>query len=204
MASTLELVLLYLVAAVAGVVVCRTLKLPPMLGYLAVGVIIGPHALALAKDSASVEYLGEFGVVFLMFVIGLEFNLPKLHSMRKLVFGLGLSQVALTIIAAVAGNSKRKVPKKATRPCHAGDGCTPVNANIHSLTGASSSAKAKLHSAIAISQTAYQRSGRRLFSARRPRLRAPSAKPPKNAATTASKAAASCPSHKAHCCVQTI
>ena len=105
MASTLELVLLYLVAAVAGVVVCRTLKLPPMLGYLAVGVLIGPHALALAKDSTSVEYLAEFGVVFLMFVIGLEFNLPKLHSMRKLVFGLGLSQVALTIIAAVAGNA---------------------------------------------------------------------------------------------------
>ncbi len=105
MASTLELVLLYLVAAVAGVVVCRTLRLPPMLGYLAVGVLIGPHALALAKDSTSVEYLAEFGVVFLMFVIGLEFNLPKLHSMRKLVFGLGLSQVALTIIAAVAGNA---------------------------------------------------------------------------------------------------
>ncbi len=105
MASTLELVLLYLVAAVAGVVVCRSLKLPPMLGYLAVGVLIGPHALALSKDSAGVEYLAEFGVVFLMFVIGLEFNLPKLHSMRKLVFGLGLSQVALTILAAVVGNA---------------------------------------------------------------------------------------------------
>ena len=105
MASTLELILLYLVAAVAGVVVCRTLKLPPMLGYLAVGVLIGPHALALAKDSSAVEYLAEFGVVFLMFVIGLEFNLPKLHSMRKLVFGLGLSQVALTIVAAVLGNA---------------------------------------------------------------------------------------------------
>jgi monovalent cation:H+ antiporter-2, CPA2 family len=105
MASTLELVLLYLVAAVAGVVVCRSLKLPPMLGYLAVGVLIGPHALALAKDSSAVEYLAEFGVVFLMFVIGLEFNLPKLHSMRKLVFGLGLSQVALTILTAVVGNA---------------------------------------------------------------------------------------------------
>ncbi len=105
MASTLELVLLYLVAAVAGVVVCRSLKLPPMLGYLAVGVLIGPNALALAKDSASVRYLAEFGVVFLMFVIGLEFNLPRLRSMRHLVFGLGLSQVALTILCAVAGNA---------------------------------------------------------------------------------------------------
>jgi CPA2 family monovalent cation:H+ antiporter-2 len=104
MASTLELVLLYLVAAVAGVVVCRSLKLPPMLGYLAVGVLIGPNALALAKDSAGVAYLAEFGVVFLMFVIGLEFNLPKLKSMRTLVFGLGFSQVAVTILAALLGN----------------------------------------------------------------------------------------------------
>jgi CPA2 family monovalent cation:H+ antiporter-2 len=46
-----------------------------MLGYLSVGVLIGPNALALAQDSASVRHLGEFGVVFLMFVIGLEFNL---------------------------------------------------------------------------------------------------------------------------------
>jgi len=105
MASTLELVLLYLVAAVAGVVACRLARLPPMLGYLAVGVLIGPNAMALAKDSAGVRYLAEFGVVFLMFVIGLEFNLPKLNSMRKLVFGLGLSQVALTMLAASAGNA---------------------------------------------------------------------------------------------------
>jgi CPA2 family monovalent cation:H+ antiporter-2 len=104
MASTLELVLLYLVAAVAGVTLFRSLKLPPMLGYLVVGVLIGPNALALAKDSEGVRYLAEFGVVFLMFVLGLEFNLPKLRSMRTLVFGLGLSQVGLTVIGAVAGH----------------------------------------------------------------------------------------------------
>jgi CPA2 family monovalent cation:H+ antiporter-2 len=104
MASTLELALLYLVAAVAGVVLCRLARLPPMLGYLVVGVVIGPNAMALAKDSAGVRYLAEFGVVFLMFVIGLEFNLPKLKSMRSLVFGLGLAQVLLTIIGTVAGH----------------------------------------------------------------------------------------------------
>ncbi len=104
MASTLELVLLYLIAAVLGVVACRSLKLPPMLGYLVVGVLIGPNALALAKDTAGVKYLAEFGVVFLMFVIGLEFNLPKLRSMRTLVFGLGLSQVALTMLATMVGH----------------------------------------------------------------------------------------------------
>lgn len=104
MATTLELVLLYLIAAVAGVVVCRLMKLPPMLGFLAVGVLIGPNALALAKDSAGIQSLAEFGVVFLMFVIGLEFNLPKLKSMRRLVFGLGLAQVGLTITGTVAGH----------------------------------------------------------------------------------------------------
>ena len=105
MASTLELVLLYLVAAVLGVVVCRSLKLPPMLGYLVVGVLIGPNALALAKDTAGVTYLAEFGVVFLMFVIGLEFNLPKLRSMRALVFGLGMSQVVLTMMGTLLGHA---------------------------------------------------------------------------------------------------
>ncbi|HEV6964264.1 cation:proton antiporter [Roseateles sp.] len=102
--TSLDLALLYLVAAVFGVVVCRLLKLPPMLGYLAVGVLIGPNALAFAHDSASVRYLAEFGVVFLMFAIGLEFNLPKLRALRTAVFGLGLAQVVLTVAGAVAGN----------------------------------------------------------------------------------------------------
>ena len=75
-----------------------------MLGYLAVGVVIGPNALALAKNADGVRHLGEFGVVFLMFVIGLEFNLPKLRSMRNHVFGLGLFQVALTMLVTTAAS----------------------------------------------------------------------------------------------------
>ena len=102
--SALELTLLYLLAAVLGVTLFRWLKLPPMLGYLAVGVVIGPHALALSKNAEGVRHLGEFGVVFLMFVIGLEFNLPKLRSMRRHVFGLGLLQVVLTIVLATVGS----------------------------------------------------------------------------------------------------
>ena len=98
--NALELTLVYLMAAVLGVVACRSLKLPPMLGYLAVGVVIGPNALALAKSSDGVRHLGEFGVVFLMFVIGLEFNLAKLRAMRGHVFGLGLLQVAVTMLVA--------------------------------------------------------------------------------------------------------
>jgi CPA2 family monovalent cation:H+ antiporter-2 len=102
--TALELTLLYLLAAVLGVVACRSLKLPPMLGYLVVGVVIGPNALALAKNSDGVRHLGEFGVVFLMFVIGLEFNLPKLRSMRRHVFGLGMLQVVSTMVLATLGS----------------------------------------------------------------------------------------------------
>ncbi len=102
--TSLDLALLYLLAAVLGVVAFRLMKLPAMLGYLLVGIVIGPNALALARDSAGIRYLAEFGVVFLMFVIGLEFNLPKLRSMRHLVFGLGLGQVVLTILGASLGN----------------------------------------------------------------------------------------------------
>ena len=89
--TTLGLTLIYLLAAVLGVVVCRSLKLPPVLAYLTAGVVLGPNALALANHSTSntIHHLAEFGVVFLMFVIGLEFNLPKLRSMRRHVFVLG-------------------------------------------------------------------------------------------------------------------
>ena len=101
MPSVLQLTLILLASAVAGVVIFRYFGLPPILGYLAIGVLIGPKALALANDSATVKYLAEFGVVFLMFSIGLEFNLHKLRAMRSIVFGLGSSQVVLTMLLAV-------------------------------------------------------------------------------------------------------
>ena len=101
MPSVLQLTLILLASGVAGVVIFRYFGLPPILGYLAIGVLIGPHALGLANDSAIVKYLAEFGVVFLMFSIGLEFNLHKLRAMRTIVFGLGGSQVLLTILLAV-------------------------------------------------------------------------------------------------------
>ncbi len=100
--TSLELTLLYLFAAVLGVIVCRTFKLPPMLGYLAVGVVVGPNMLALAKNTQGIQHLAEFGIVFLMFSIGLEFNLPKLRTMRRHVFGLGLLQVVCTMLAVTA------------------------------------------------------------------------------------------------------
>ncbi|WP_373990202.1 cation:proton antiporter [Duganella sp. BuS-21] len=99
--SPLELTLLLLGSAVLGVVAFRMMHLPPMLGYLAVGILIGPHALGLAEQSETTHGLAEFGVVFLMFSIGLEFSLPKLKAMSRIVFGLGMAQVVLTIVATM-------------------------------------------------------------------------------------------------------
>ncbi|MDE2287810.1 MAG: monovalent cation:proton antiporter-2 (CPA2) family protein [Burkholderiales bacterium] len=101
MISPLELTLILLLAAALGVVLFRFLRLPPTLGYLVVGVIIGPHAFGVVGDSERMQYLAEFGVVFLMFSIGIEFSLPKLKAMRRVVLGLGVSQVVLTILASV-------------------------------------------------------------------------------------------------------
>ncbi len=100
----LQVTLLLLVAAVAGVVVFRLLQLPAMLGYLAAGALIGPNALgiALSQDPATAQHLAEFGVVFLMFTIGLEFSLAKIRAMRKLVFGLGAAQVGAVMLAVLA------------------------------------------------------------------------------------------------------
>jgi CPA2 family monovalent cation:H+ antiporter-2 len=101
---SLHLILLLLASAVLAVVACRSLNLPPILGYLLVGALAGPHAIAVLPDSESAHRLAEFGVVFLMFTIGLEFSLPRLFAMRRIVFGLGLAQVGVTL-AAVAANA---------------------------------------------------------------------------------------------------
>ena len=102
--GTLELVLVMLASAVGAVAAIRMFGLPPVLGYLIVGILIGPHALAWIPDSADAGKLAEFGVVFLMFSIGLEFSLPQLFRMRKVVFGLGLAQVALTLVMVILGS----------------------------------------------------------------------------------------------------
>ena len=98
MYNTLQLVLILLATAVLAVVVFRLLRLPPMLGYLLSGVIIGPHALGLIPEVTETHHLAEFGVVFLMFSIGLEFSLPKLVTMKNVVFGFGTAQVCASMI----------------------------------------------------------------------------------------------------------
>ncbi len=98
MHSSLELALILLAAAVLVAAVTRALHLPTMLGYLLTGIAIGPFALGWIPDSEEARYLAEFGVVFLMFSIGLEFSLPRLMTMRMTVFGFGGAQVVLTIL----------------------------------------------------------------------------------------------------------
>ena len=101
MLTALELTLILLIAAIAMVAVLRMVKMPALVAYLAVGIVLGPHAINLASDQHAVHSLGEIGVVFLMFSLGLEFNLAKLTSMRRLVFGLGGAQVIATIVATM-------------------------------------------------------------------------------------------------------
>lgn len=102
MESLLGIIVVLLVVSVGTVAAARALKLPPLVGYLVVGLLLGPHALALAPDTDVTRWLAEIGVVFLMFSIGLEFSLPKLRAMRSLVFGLGGLQVGFTVLAVVA------------------------------------------------------------------------------------------------------
>ena len=102
MLDTLELVLVLLGSAVLAVVVFRSLRLPPLLAYLLVGVAVGPFALKWIPDTDEGRHLAEFGVVFLMFSIGLEFSLLKLFQLRRAVFGLGLAQVVATLAPVLA------------------------------------------------------------------------------------------------------
>ncbi len=98
MPSPLQTALILLASAVLVVLLFRAARLPPTLGYLAVGVAIGPHALGWISESEEARELAEMGVVFLMFSIGLEFSLPRLVTMRRIVFGLGAAQVIVTML----------------------------------------------------------------------------------------------------------
>ena len=99
MHDALPVGLILLASAVAVVAVFRSLAIPAILGYLLVGALIGPNALALVADTEDQRHLAEYGVVFLMFSVGLEFSLPQLMSMRRIVFGFGGAQVAVVGVA---------------------------------------------------------------------------------------------------------
>ncbi|HEY4210889.1 MAG TPA: cation:proton antiporter [Steroidobacteraceae bacterium] len=96
MLEPLSQVLLLLAGSVFVVSVARRLGLPTTMGYLVVGLALGPHALRIVSDSDTTRLLAELGVVFLLFTLGLEFSLPRMMAMRREVLGLGSAQVAVT------------------------------------------------------------------------------------------------------------
>ena len=97
-------ILILLAASVLVVAGVRKLALPAILGYLVVGMLLGPHALKWAVDNETTQLLADFGVVFLVFTLGLEFSLPRLVAMRWDVLGVGGAQVLVTtgLVAAAA------------------------------------------------------------------------------------------------------
>jgi CPA2 family monovalent cation:H+ antiporter-2 len=96
-------ILILLTASVCVIAAVRKLRLPAILGYIAVGMLLGPHALALAANTETTQLLADFGVVFLVFTLGLEFSLPRLIAMRWEVLGVGGAQVLITTAFIAAG-----------------------------------------------------------------------------------------------------
>lgn len=97
---TLQIILILLGVAVITVTLFKRLHLPPILGYLIVGILVGPFGSGVIASNEETQFLAEFGVVFLLFAIGLEFSLPQMIAMKGAVFGLGGSQVLLTALIA--------------------------------------------------------------------------------------------------------
>lgn len=89
-------VLIFLMAAIVVVLLLKRLKSSPVIGYLAAGVLIGPQGFGFISDAEGAQGLAEFGVVFLLFTIGLELSFGRLKQLRTYVFGLGSAQVAAT------------------------------------------------------------------------------------------------------------
>jgi monovalent cation:proton antiporter-2 (CPA2) family protein len=100
--------LIYLLAAVIAVPLSRRLGFGSILGYLAAGIVIGPFGFAFIRDTSHILHFAELGVVFLLFIVGLELKPSRLWVMRRMVFGLGAAQVvaaatAITLLALVFG-----------------------------------------------------------------------------------------------------
>lgn len=94
-------ILILLSCSVIFVVICRRLHLPAIIGYLTVGMIAGPGGVGWLPTIDAINHLAEFGIVFLMFTLGLEFSIPRLMATKRILLGVGGLQVL--ICTAVAG-----------------------------------------------------------------------------------------------------
>ena len=105
--SLLQQAIIYLVAALIAVPISKRFGFGSVLGYLVAGIIIGPSAIGLIQDPQHILHFAELGVVFLLFVIGLELQPSRLWVLRKMVFGLGAAQVLISaaVLAAIAALS---------------------------------------------------------------------------------------------------
>ena len=95
-----EDIIVLLTLTVFAIACLKRFNIAPILAYLVVGMIVSPYGLGLIDNNKDVRFIAEFGVVFLMFTVGLEFSLAKLIALKKEVFGLGGSQVFITSVIA--------------------------------------------------------------------------------------------------------
>ncbi len=102
MHATMTEVLIFLAIAVVVTPLCSRLRISPILGYLVAGSVVGPYGLALIEEGPGTSLLAELGIVFLLFMIGLELSFERLRVIRHYIFGLGSAQVVLTS-AAITG-----------------------------------------------------------------------------------------------------
>ncbi|SHI89900.1 monovalent cation:proton antiporter-2 (CPA2) family protein [Cycloclasticus pugetii] len=98
----LEDLIILLVAAVAVVPICQTLKLGAVPGFLIAGLAVGPSGLGLIHNLSEIRHFAEIGIAFLLFVIGIELKPSRLWQMKRMVFGLGTLQVLITGLVLVA------------------------------------------------------------------------------------------------------
>ncbi|MBS1211736.1 MAG: hypothetical protein H6R26_352, partial [Proteobacteria bacterium] len=100
--SLFDDLLIILAASVLVNGVFARLKLAPILGYLVVGLLLGPAGVGILGNTAAIQGVSEFGIVFLLFTLGLEFSIPKMLVLRRSVFGLGGLQMVICSVAFLA------------------------------------------------------------------------------------------------------